>query len=101
MFADGSWNRGGTYRQPRTERVRSFRLVAKDAFESLARIGGKSLRRGFSHSVWLLMSGPAKKAKLFAIAAAPPAEDQVQAQSEPLQRGQGININQPQLRFRP
>ena len=67
-----------------------LRLIAEGALEPLACVGGKRLRRGFGHSVLMLMGGSAKEAQLPAVAAAPLAQDKMQTQPEPLQRRQGL-----------
>src|SRR5438046_10662505 len=73
------------------QRSELFRLVADGAFEPFACFGRKTAGRGFVQLVGMLMRGPAQEADLFAVAAAPLAEQKVETQSEATRQRQATN----------
>jgi len=77
-------------REPYTEQEALIRLVTERTLETLACFRGESAGGGFSHLIGVLVCGAAQETNLFAVAAAPFAQKQMNAQTKPLQRRQRV-----------
>jgi hypothetical protein len=70
--------------KPYKQRGELFRLVAEGLFKPFTRLWRETARSGSGNFLGMIMNGVAQEAELFAVTAAPFANEQVKAQPEAL-----------------